>query len=156
MHCHGTMKSHLPLMVMVGRCLRRPDIRIRHQDGCQARGFPHLTRPKIQQKSSTSEKSRSTKHKIRGSNAVNSHLSLMVMVGRCLRRPDIKILVCDGRQARGFPYLMRPKSQPKFATLGRCKSTNQVMHVFVLLSLGIERDDRWELAGSHTWKDGDH
>ena len=42
MHGHKAVNSHPPLLLMVGRCVRRPDIRIGDQDGSQATGFPHL------------------------------------------------------------------------------------------------------------------
>ena len=45
------MNSHyLPLFLMIGRCQSRPDMRVGHRDGGQARGFPDLTRPKSQSK----------------------------------------------------------------------------------------------------------
>ena len=43
MNSHGTVKPHLPLLVMVGRCSRSPDMRDKDGVGRQARGFPHLT-----------------------------------------------------------------------------------------------------------------
>ena len=121
MHGHKAVNSHLSLLLMVGRRVCRPDIKIRTKDGCQARVFPHLTRPKFQptnQQSATSGRCWSTNHMMHGHKAMNSHLSLMVMIGRCLHRPDIRIGDQDGHQARMFPHLTRPKSQPKSANKG--------------------------------------
>ena len=59
---------------------------------------------------------------------VKPHLLLLVMVGRWLSRPDTRGGDRVGRQARGFPDLTRPKSQPKSATLGGCGLANHMMH----------------------------
>ena len=79
---HGTrtVNSHLPLLLMVGRCLSRPDMRVGHWDGRQARGFPDLTRPKSKSlsKSATSGGRTSTKHMIHGTRTVCFHLPLLL------------------------------------------------------------------------------
>ena len=95
---HGTrtVNSHLPLLLMVGRCLSRPDMRVGHWDGRQARGFPDLTRPKFQPKSATSGGCRSANCLIHGQEEVENHLLLLVMVGRWQSRPDIRIWDQDG------------------------------------------------------------
>ena len=115
------VNSKLHLLLMVGRCCSRPDIRIWDQDGhqvSQVRGFHDLTRPKSQPKSATLGGCNSTNHIIHGCSTANSHLHLLVMVGRCCSRPDIRVGDQDGHQARGFPQLTRPKIQPKSSTSG--------------------------------------
>ena len=79
-------------------------------------------------KSATSGGCTSTKHMIHGTRTVNSHLPLLLMVGRCLSRPDMRVGHWDGRQARGFPDLTRPKSLSKSATSGGRTSTKHMIH----------------------------
>ena len=103
--------SHLPLIVMPQRCSVILGIEIGDQDGCQARVFCNLMRPKSEPKSATFGGCDSRNSLMPGRRASRSHLSLIVMPQRCSVIHGIGIGDQDGCQARVFCNpTMRPKS----------------------------------------------
>ena len=119
MPCRRASCFHLPLIVIPQRCSVLHGIGIGEQDGCQARVFCILTRPKSWPKSATFRGCDSRNNLMPGRRASRSHLSLIVMPQRCSVLHGIGMGDQDGCQARVFCIPTRPKSQLKVGNFSR-------------------------------------
>ena len=109
------------------KCSVLHGIGIGDQDGCQARVFCNLMRPKPEPKSATFGRCDSRNSLMPGRRAFSSHLPLIVIPQRCSVLHGIGIGDQDGCQCRVIGSPMRPKPEPKSATFGRCDSRNNLM-----------------------------